>query len=93
MHLSVKLHNMEQTVIWMVTFMNKILIICRSQTEAFAASRFLQEIGIRGRLMRPPQEYRVHSCTYAVQIDAADLNDAKQYLQEKDFLSCTYETP
>lgn len=66
----------------------KALIICRSQTEAFAAYRLLEGAGIRGVMTRPPRELRTSSCSFAVRIDRSELDAAQKRLQEKNFLPC-----
>lgn len=79
---------MEKTEKWMVTIMHKALIVCRSQTEAFAAYRLLEGAGIRGAMTRPPRQDRTSSCSYAVRIDCSELDAAQRRLQEKNFVPC-----
>lgn len=74
----------------MVTEMHKAFIICRSQTEAFAASRLLEGAGIRAQLTRPPRGEHTSACAYALRIDQADLGAAQRRLQGKNFVPCKF---
>lgn len=65
--------------------MNEVFIICRSQTESFAAYRALDRAGIRGCLTKPPRQSRRNSCSYAIKICACDLANAEQVLGNANF--------
>ncbi len=68
--------------------MDKVLLICQSQTEALALKRMLAGAGVTGRIVRPPRQYAIRSCTFAVSIPRRDLMAAQQRMREKRFTPC-----
>lgn len=59
----------------------KRLILCRSQSEAMILSRKLSACGINGKLTRPPRSAKVHSCSWAIEIDKNNSEQAENCLR------------
>lgn len=59
----------------------KRLILCRSQNEAITIGRRLNQCGINGKLVRPPQSGKTTSCTWGIEIDRRQTEQAKHCLE------------
>ncbi len=68
--------------------MDKVLLICRSQTEALALKRMLAGAGVTGRIVRPPRSLAVGSCSFAVSIPRCYYMAAQQRMRDKNFTPC-----
>ena len=68
--------------------LDKTLLICQSQTEALALRRMLAGAGVTGRIVRPPRQAAVRSCTFAVSIPRRDLMVAQQRMRDRHFTPC-----
>ena len=68
--------------------MDKVLLICQSQTEALALKRMLSGAGVTGRIVRPPRSAWQGSCTFAVSIPRYSLMTAQQRMRDKHFTPC-----
>lgn len=68
--------------------MNRVYLICRSQTEAFRAYRLLEGAGIRGVLTRPPREDCKSPCAYAVRVRPEEAAPALEWLEKHNFAPC-----
>lgn len=68
--------------------MDKVLLICQSQTEALALKKMLAGAGVTGRLVRPPRSLAVGSCSFAVSIPRRDFFVAQQRMRDKNFAPC-----
>ena len=68
--------------------LDKVLLICRSQTEALALKRMLSGAGVTGRLVRPPRSLAVGSCSFAVSIPRCDYLRAQQRMRDKNYAPC-----
>ncbi len=65
--------------------MRRVMIVCRSQTEALRCARLLQGAGIRGVLRKPPRDKWDNSCAWGVRIQSGDLSEAQRRMSEKNF--------
>lgn len=72
----------------MVIPLDKVLLICHSQTDALSLQRMLAGAGVSGQLVRPPRSLSVGSCAYAVSISRCDLLTAQQRMRDKNFAPC-----
>ena len=62
--------------------MDHYLFAVRSATQAQRAARVLNSGGIHANVQRLPTEFAKQGCTYAVRVDAADYDVARQRLQQ-----------
>lgn len=66
--------------------MQRAMIVCRSQTEAFSCLRLLEGAGITGVLRKPPRAGKDNACAWGVRIRGVDLDTAQRRMQEKNFV-------
>ena len=62
--------------------MDHYLFVVRSATQAQQVARVLNSGGIHASVQRVPAEFARQGCTYAVRVDAADLDAAKERLRQ-----------
>ena len=59
----------------------KRMILCRSQSEAMVLSRRLSACGIDSRLTRPPHTEKVRACSWGIEIEAEQSDEAETCLK------------
>ena len=62
--------------------MDHYLFVVRSATQAQQMARVLNSGGIHASVQRVPAEFARQGCTYAVRVDAADLDAAQERLRQ-----------
>ncbi len=62
--------------------MDHYLFVVRSATQAQQVARVLNSGGIHASVQRVPAEFARQGCTYAVRVDAADLDAAQERLRQ-----------
>ena len=68
--------------------LDKVLLICQSQTEALALKKVLAGAGVTGCIVRPPRHLAAGSCTYAVSIPRGSLPAAQKRMRDMRFIPC-----
>lgn len=65
--------------------MKRVMIVCRSQTEALRCSRLLEGTGVSNVLRKPPREKQDGPCSWGVRIYAEDREKVERRMLEKNF--------